>query len=283
MSVSTIIREANLMRTNPSAAEVYTVTETIDPSMAALYLERNEVNRPVRDAHVRKLVRAMKEGSFQQTHQGIAFSKSGQLLDGQHRLWAIIEYGDSIKLQVTYNLDEDAMFGIDLDSRPRSVADQLGFCDPDNWPQRRRSQAKSTIKVWMELIAGKRIINPIVNDFREFFEKHGEAVIWAVDLGGNHNNTRHSTVLALMALGYEKGYGDELADWCSIVKDGIITESWHTSALKFRDWRMASDGRRINSLSDRTVACRKAFCSMCAFIEMRPLGRIHQKEIGWLL
>ena len=76
MSVSTIIREANLMRTNPSADEVYTVTETIDPSMAALYLERNEVNRPVRDAHVRKLVRAMKEGSFQQTHQGIAFSKS---------------------------------------------------------------------------------------------------------------------------------------------------------------------------------------------------------------
>ena len=86
-----------------------------------------------------------------------------------------------------------------------------------------------------------------------------------------------------MALGYEKGYGDELADWCSIVKDGIITESWHTSALKFRDWRMASDGRRINSLSDRTVACRKAFCSMSAFIEMRPLGRIAQKEIGWLL
>ena len=37
------------------------------------------------------IARDMKAGHWRLTHQGIAFDPAGVLIDGQHRLWAIVE------------------------------------------------------------------------------------------------------------------------------------------------------------------------------------------------
>jgi hypothetical protein len=45
--------------------------------------------------------RDMEAGRWQLTHQGIAFNNSGELIDGQHRLLAIIEANVAIKMVVS--------------------------------------------------------------------------------------------------------------------------------------------------------------------------------------
>ena len=63
--------------------------ERITPAIARRYLERNGVNRRMRQSWVMTLRLAFARGEYHMTHQGIAFDQGGMLIDGQHRLTAI--------------------------------------------------------------------------------------------------------------------------------------------------------------------------------------------------
>lgn len=74
----------------------------VEPKLAATWLTQSKDNRPLRKSHINYLNKEMKEGRWRLTHQGIAFSPEGNLMDGQHRLQAIKESGMTIPLQVSY-------------------------------------------------------------------------------------------------------------------------------------------------------------------------------------
>lgn len=82
-----------------------TIIETISPETAKQYLEHNKNNRPIKKAHVTALANEMLSGRFSTTHQGIAFDVSGNLVDGQHRLAAVVESGCTVKMLVTRGLE----------------------------------------------------------------------------------------------------------------------------------------------------------------------------------
>lgn len=106
-----------------------TIIETITPHIAELYLKFNNNNRPLRKTHIRELASDMTEGNWQVTHQGIAFDISGRLIDGQHRLHAIIEAGVSIQISVTRGCSASSFSILDRGSN-RSTSDILG------WPKK---------------------------------------------------------------------------------------------------------------------------------------------------
>lgn len=99
---------------------------TVTPALAREWLERNTINRPLRPSVVRGLVNSYVRGEHRVTHQGLAFCKSGELLDGQHRLTAIAEMPSTFQIQmlVTSGLDREAFEAIDIGIR-RSPADVL--------------------------------------------------------------------------------------------------------------------------------------------------------------
>lgn len=64
----------------------------VTPELAMEWLEYNfENNRSIKRSYVEKLKLEMTSGSFKVTHQAIAFDEGGKLIDGQHRLTAIME------------------------------------------------------------------------------------------------------------------------------------------------------------------------------------------------
>jgi len=83
--------------------EPYNVVMDITPSQAFAWLEGNTHNRPLDQAHVERLARDMKAGRWRLTHQGIAFDTTGLLVDGQHRLWAVIEADVTVPMRVFFN------------------------------------------------------------------------------------------------------------------------------------------------------------------------------------
>lgn len=105
-----------------------TAIQTITPEDARKLLEKNTGNRPLRDAWVEQLVRLIREGRWEVTHQGIALAKNGRLLDGQHRLQAIMRSGRSVQIMVTTGLEEDLFKWID-GGPTRSTADRVHFVD----------------------------------------------------------------------------------------------------------------------------------------------------------
>jgi len=70
--------------------------------MAAAYLEKNlERNRPLSASTVARYAAEMQHGHWMLTHQGIAFDDAGHLIDGQHRLHAIVKSGVGVDMAVT--------------------------------------------------------------------------------------------------------------------------------------------------------------------------------------
>jgi hypothetical protein len=89
-----------------------TELETITPAMATKYLEHNQNNRPIRQNHVRFLASEISCNRWKENGATIVFNGK-DLIDGQHRLWAVIEAGIPIKSLVVHDVDKDSFETID--------------------------------------------------------------------------------------------------------------------------------------------------------------------------
>lgn len=99
----------------------------ITPQMAREILEKNNVkNRDLRQSHVKFIARAMATGTYRTTGQTISFNTRGELVDGQHRLSAIVLANKTVRLLVVTGVSPAAQDGIDC-TIPRNTADRLGY------------------------------------------------------------------------------------------------------------------------------------------------------------
>jgi hypothetical protein len=100
--------------------------QTITPVRAAEMLAANTSNRPVSRVTVRAFAEAMRRGDWLVTHQGIAFDTNGVLVDGQHRLAAVIEADEPIEMTVFTDVEPDTFDVLDTGKR-RNAADVLAI------------------------------------------------------------------------------------------------------------------------------------------------------------
>jgi hypothetical protein len=138
----------------------------VTPEMAAEWLRANPTNRPIRKQRVAELVDAIRSGRWHENGQGIIFSKSGRMLNGQHRCLAICSSGIGVWMLVTNGVDDAAMPSID-DGAPRTLADVLVMEGWDPWNSRTGSTA---VRYAIALETGKNKLNiSIENEIgREF-------------------------------------------------------------------------------------------------------------------
>ena len=107
------------------------VVEKITPDVATKYLEANVHNRPVHQRHVEFLAEEIKQGRWKMNGSSIVFNGDGTLIDGQHRLWAVITSGLPIKILVVRGADEGSFATIDT-GLARTAGDVLGITGEKN-------------------------------------------------------------------------------------------------------------------------------------------------------
>lgn len=95
--------------------------ENITPELAKLYLSNQRNNRNVLQSHVKNIVKDMVEGRWKDEADPIKFTASGQLIDGQHRLNAVVVADRSQKFVVLRGYTDDSMGVLDI-GKPRSAA-----------------------------------------------------------------------------------------------------------------------------------------------------------------
>ena len=100
----------------------------VTPKMAQGMLCHNHTNRAVRETQVARLAAVLVNGTWKLTHQGIAFDVDGRLVDGQHRLMAIVRAGIAAELMVSYDVSTEVFAVVDQGVK-RNAADILG-CGP---------------------------------------------------------------------------------------------------------------------------------------------------------
>jgi hypothetical protein len=113
-----------------SAAPVPTI-EHVTPDLAGALLAANRRNRNLRTSRVTQLAEAMERGEWELNGETIKVADDGTLLDGQHRLQAVVESGVGIDTLVMRDLSMRVQDTVDT-GRRRRLADILkieGYSD----------------------------------------------------------------------------------------------------------------------------------------------------------
>ena len=91
--------------------------ESIGPQAAEQYLALNGRNRKILAAHVEAIARDIRAGNWMMNAQPICFSRDGRLLNGQHRLSAVLKAGEPIEVPVMRGLPDEAFATYDLHAK----------------------------------------------------------------------------------------------------------------------------------------------------------------------
>lgn len=90
---------------------------TLTPEMCSWILEnKNDRNRRIGKARVKKLVEIIKKGEFNRplTHQALGVLTSSQLGDGQHRCAAVVEADQNVVCLMVFGIEPDAQSHMDM-------------------------------------------------------------------------------------------------------------------------------------------------------------------------
>lgn len=103
-----------------------TVTENITPAKAQEYLRTSRGNRPISKVYVRSYADTMKKGAWMLNGVPIIFDTEGHLLDGHHRLLAVIEANIPVRFDVRRGAPEEAFTTYDT-GRHRNLGQILAM------------------------------------------------------------------------------------------------------------------------------------------------------------
>lgn len=116
--------------TNGQPKTVRSEIKLVTPEMAKNWLTTNIKNRNVSDTLVNHYARQMKLGLWELTGEPLIFS-SNKLLDGQHRLHALIKAEVSLEFLCVFNVNDSA-FAVMGTGKTRSAGDIFSITDIKN-------------------------------------------------------------------------------------------------------------------------------------------------------
>jgi hypothetical protein len=112
-----------VIETMPNVGTTMSV-ETINPTTAQRYLNTAATNRRSRQGKIDQYARDMTAGRW---HSSVLrFNEAGELVDGQHRLWAVVASGTEQSFYVERGLTPDAVRTLDQ-GLPRTAGDVLAI------------------------------------------------------------------------------------------------------------------------------------------------------------
>ncbi len=203
--------------TTPNAYAPYNAVMDIGPDLATRWLEGNTHNRPVKQGLVDRFVRDMKAGNWRLTHQGIAFDVNGVLIDGQHRLWAVVLSGVPVQLRVFFNEPIENMKAVDI-GQTRSNFDVLhlsGEAGPIT---------VSHLATLRAMLAGdsSQTRRLTVSEEADLMIKHAAAVNFAMEHLGTcrFRGVATATIRGIVARAYYSANHAKLVHFCDVLKTG---------------------------------------------------------------
>lgn len=111
---------------HPINSKITTEFVAVNPETAEKWLGQNHGNRQLRPRKVEAYARDMRNGNWMTSGDSIKFDWNGRLIDGQHRLEAVIDSGTTIRVLVVRGLEPRVQDVLDVNAR-RSNADALRF------------------------------------------------------------------------------------------------------------------------------------------------------------
>jgi hypothetical protein len=120
-----------MSRRTPETASPSFEIVTVTPEKAEEFLARNTHNRNIKKSNLQKITRALVNGEWQLNGEAVKIAADGTILDGQHRLVAVVQTGVPMKTLLIRGLQNETQETMDTGS-PRSAADVLRLRSEEN-------------------------------------------------------------------------------------------------------------------------------------------------------
>lgn len=205
---------------SPLQAMVMLVT----PELAKRWLEKNHPNnRPVAFKRVEAFANDMRANAWKLTHQPICFDGEGRLIDGQHRLEAVVMSGATVQMFVVHNAAGSYHDPIDR-TGPRSVAVIVGLPHRD----------VACLNVLRMMETGYQLHTPMtVNEAEGLRERHLPALTVVATIPGRAKLTGPVLAAVCWALPCNR---ERTIDFAVKAAGGEMIGRGHP-AFAFRSWR----------------------------------------------
>lgn len=238
----------------------------VTPQLAAKWLEQPARNRTLSKETVAAYARDMLAGRWQTSHQGIAITKDCCVVDGQHRLWAIVETGKPIRMRVTFGVDERTMAVVDT-GRVRSAAD-IGRIVHGSGPHGRSIALARAIE---SISRGNIIPKMTPAEALALVEQHQKLISWALQWQKNHASAAVVGAMAYAYATHPKEVDSFMRQFVS--RADIPARSPVLALIRANDTTIKGD-------AERWTLVLKTMFALHAYIEDRPLDRIQPFESG---
>lgn len=273
--------------------------EQVGPKMAQEWIDRshNVSQRSLSRRRVERLAHAIIEGQWQLTHQAVALNAEGEVLDGQHRLAAIVAAGQElgtdfeVPLLVAYEADPSTFDVIDTGAA-RSTADTLKIAGYTRTPVLAATvravmtydQIKGTTKDWSN--ASGRLTTSDIVEFLEV-KANKQRAHAALDIGfrvsgavGRHGIQTGIAASAWVAMiqGNRGALGaDAMHEFFERLSDGAMLAS-RSPILALRRWIIGDNGfARTPVAYRRQMAMATVIKSMNDWAVQRERGVVSYK------
>jgi hypothetical protein len=225
--------------------------EEVTPSQAAAWLEEADQNRCISDARVRLYAEEMRQKNWMLVNQGIGFSYEGKLIDGQHRLWAIVEMNRPVTLLIVRGLDPKAQGAVDK-GRGRTLSDELTMRG-DTYGNFRSAYVSQCARL---AIGSSRFVLNTIGAYDAWMRFVRDGVEWVCAEIARDRILRPAAVGGSLAFAY-RGHAEKIEEFSLRLRDGEGLEkgepAW-TLRRYLEQRRAEGGGFRARSDSGAVVA-----------------------------
>lgn len=207
--------------------------EIVTPAKAEKWLNSNTNNRKLRPGVAERYAADMLTGLWTTCPTPISFYEDGSVADGQHRLFAIVESGCSIKFPIARGLKRTDGLNIDT-GLGRSLVDNAHISGKD------KSLSTEMISVARAIQDGEppNGTRTRSNASRlELVQTHRECIDWVIAKGPRGKLVRNSLILGAMARAYRTEPNTErLARFAVVLSTGFYDSKDETAAIALRTY-----------------------------------------------
>lgn len=225
--------------------------------------DRNSNNRSVREDRVKRYIADILQGHWHVINNGFGFYSDGQLADGQHRLWAVVESQQTIEAIILFGMERAALPTID-EGAIRSTKDVANMMGIDTNYQR-----LAITNYVLEYKNTKR--STPRGDQIEFYMRHKDAVEFVVSRLKRVGVARAPVLAACMRAWYNADR-TKLGRFLDILESGASTDTSETGAITLREFLLKNNN---NSGPARMQAYRKTEAALVNFFKGLSISRLY--------
>ena len=231
------------------------ICREITPDMARVMLSNNPRNRRINENRVSMLVHDIQNGQWTDSPTPISFNEKGELLDGQHRLMAILKSNRTMQMYVAYDVPDNIVFDKNIERKSGDALYMRGLIDKHLSGNR----IIAVVNRYMDICG---IQNPSDTDKAHFINEHGDNIVKAISISKTGVTQAicdkagcQTGIFAALTKGVEE---NALRSFAKCVNTGFMEFATESSAIILRNYifeNTMTGASSANKLAAYTQMC----------------------------